>query len=74
MYGQGDVHNRKATSIDEMKALVIQKGWSSFTITDSGTAYFKKFDFELTAAHTKKCNGIKTIWIYNAKGHKSSQQ
>ena len=53
MYGQGDVHNRKFTTLDEMKALVIKNGWTAFTITKSGQAYFKKFDYELTAAHPK---------------------
>ena len=57
-----------------MKALVIEKGWTSFTITDSGQAYFKKFDYELNVTHPKKCNGIKSIWIYNARGLKTNQQ
>ena len=57
-----------------MKALVIQKGWTSFTITDSGHAYFKKIDYELNETHPKKNNGIKSIWIYNARGHKTNQQ
>ena len=57
-------------SIEEMKALVIQKGWTSFTITDTGTVYFKKFDYEVNETHLEKHNYSKSIWIYNAKGHK----
>ena len=67
---KGDVHNRKMESIEEMKALCIQKGWTAFTIANTGTVYFKKFDYELNASHVQKNEHVKTIWIYNAKGHK----
>ena len=70
MYGQGDVHNRKLTTLDEMKTICIQKGWTAFTITDTNQVYFKKFDYQLTAAHTEPYNHSKAIWIYNANGHK----
>ena len=71
--GQGDVHHigqwSKKHSMDDLKNMVITKGWSGVTLGKAGTgaadnAWFKKVDWELTPDKTKLNPLVEAIWIY----------
>ena len=66
--GQGDCYNCEIDSIDEAKDMAEKNGWSSFTVTQQGHAYFKKFDYQLSEEHLQP-SGAEGIWIYNPNGH-----
>ena len=77
MCGQGDVEiipNWRAThSIEDLKRIVEQKGYSAFTVSSGqpsfGHAALKKFPYQLTAGHCKPittcCNHPCTIYIWS---------
>jgi len=70
MCGQGDVEilkNWKSKhSIDGLKQIVEEKGYSAFSIGGFDFAAFKKFNYQLTADHCKPSRGYtNSIWIYN---------
>jgi len=70
MCGQGDVEMiknwRGKHSIDGLKQIAEDKGYSAFSIGAFDFAAFKKFDYQLTADHCKPSRGYSnSIWIYN---------
>mmetsp|Transcript_14998 Transcript_14998/g.19458 ORF Transcript_14998/g.19458 Transcript_14998/m.19458 type:complete len:319 (-) Transcript_14998:271-1227(-) len=81
MCGQGDIeiiHNWKNThSIDDLKRIVQQKGYSGFTVSNGhpsfGHAALKKFPYQLTPQHCKGihlcCKHPCMIYIYTPPGH-----
>ena len=72
--GSGDVYNEKAGSIEDMKKMIVEKGWSCVTIAKDGHAWFKKFHYSLNATHLHKNEHCVSTWIYNPNGHKLGKQ
>eukprot|EP01052_Picozoa_sp_SAG31_P000936 SAG31_NODE_29_length_32663_cov_14.779695_23_plen_749_part_00 len=65
---QGDVeiiHNWRAThSIDDLKRIVQQKGYSAICVGSFDHAALKKFPYQLTASHCKPASGYEcTLYI-----------
>jgi len=70
MCGQGDVEIlknwRSKHSIDGLKQIAEEKGYSAFSIGGFDFAAFKKFNYQLTIDHCKPSRGYSnSIWIYN---------
>jgi len=70
MCGQGDVEIlknwRSKHSIDGLKQIAEEKGYSAFSIGGFDFAAFKKFNYQLTVDHCKPSRGYSnSIWIYN---------
>ncbi len=79
MCGQGDVEiiwNWHSThSIEDLKRIVEQKGYSAFSVPDQGLpgrsphAALKQFSYQLTAGHCKPSRGYtNTLYIYSGGG------
>jgi len=80
MCGQGDVEIiggwKQKHSIEELKRMVIKKGYSAFTVSSGepsfGHAALKKFNFNVTPLTCKPittcCHHPCTIYIYNSFG------
>ena len=49
--------------------MVVEKGWTGFTLSKKGKLFFKKVDYELTPDLLKPNGNAEGIWIYNPKGH-----
>ena len=70
MCGQGDVEIlknwRSNHSIDGLKQIAEEKGYSAFSVGGFDFAAFKKFNYQLTADRCKPSRGYtNSIWIYN---------
>ena len=73
MCGQGDVeiiHNWRAThSIEDLKRIVEQKGYSAVCVGNFGHAALKQFPYQLTAGHCKPSQGYtNTLYIWSGSG------
>ena len=65
---EGDVFKIKnwvvSESLEDMKAMVIEKGWSGVTLNKDGHAYFKHVPYLLTKEKTKESKSVTAIHIY----------
>ena len=73
MCGQGDVeiiHNWRSThSVDDLKRIVEQKGYSAVCVGSFGHAALKKFPYQLTPGHCKPSRGYtNTLYIWENGG------
>jgi hypothetical protein len=73
MFDQGDAETidnwQKMHSIDELKEIVIRKGYSAFVVSTDGdflTAHLKWFPYQLTKEHCKPSPHKLTFYIYDA--------
>lgn len=78
MCGQGDVEFignwRSKHSVDDLKRIAEEKGYSAFSIGGFDFCAFKKFDYQLTVDHCKPSRGYKnSIWIFNLDMKKEFQ-
>ena len=72
---QGDVEIiddwRSHTSIDELKTIVEEKGYSAISVGSFGFAALKSFDYQLTKEHCKPSHGYTNelhIWFPSVRG------
>jgi len=70
MCGQGDIEIipewRKKYTIEDLKQIVEQKGYSAISVGSFGHAALKKFDYQLNIKHCKPTKGYTNeIWICN---------
>merc|ERR1712038_2040247 len=65
LYGKGDVETVMAAdySLEELKQMVIDNNWSSFTLR-YGYVYFKKVDYQMTEEDLVYVEGCE-MWIYD---------
>ena len=73
MCGQGDVEIiwnwRSKHSIEDLKRIVEQKGYSAISVGSFDFAALKKFPYQLTADHCKPSRGYtNTLYIYSGGG------
>ena len=73
MCGQGDVEIiwnwRSKHSIEDLKRIVEQKGYSAISVGGFDFAALKKFPYQLTAGHCKPSRGYtNTLYIYSGGG------
>ena len=73
MCGQGDVeiiHDWRSThSVDDLKRIVEQKGYSAVCVGSFGHAALKKFPYQLTPGHCKPSRGYtNTLYIWENGG------
>ena len=73
MYAQGDkerIRNWRSThSIEDLKRIVEQKGYSAISVCSGGFATLKQFSYQLTPGHCKKTWGYtNTLYIYSGGG------
>ena len=73
MYAQGDkerIRNWRSThSIEDLKRIVEQKGYSAISVCSGGFATLKQFSYQLTAGHCKPSRGYtNTLYIYSGGG------
>ena len=66
---EGDVEraknwNEDETTVDELKAICENKLYSGMTLNKDGTAYFKRFHYQLQKKHLKKVNWSHGMWVY----------
>jgi len=72
MCGQGDVEIIKdwksKYSIEDLKRMVEQKGYSAISVGSFGHAALKKFSYQLKQEHCNPSRGYtNSIYIYNNK-------
>ena len=70
---QGDkeiIHNWRSThSIEDLKRIVEQKGYSAICVGSFGHAALKQFSYQLTPGHCKPSRGYtNTLYIYSGGG------
>ena len=67
--GEGDVKQIKNWanhhSLADLKAMVVEKGWSGVTLGNDGTAYFKDVLYKLTKDKTRASKHVKAIYIHD---------
>ena len=67
--GEGDVKQIKnwahSHSLADLKAMVVEKGWSGVTLGNDGTAYFKDVSYRLTKEKTRDSPHVSCIHIYD---------
>jgi len=73
MYAQGDkerIRNWRSThSIEDLKRIVEQKGYSAISVCSGGFATLKQFSYQLTPGHCKPTWGYtNTLYIYSGGG------
>ena len=73
MSNQGDkeiIHSwRSKHSIEDLKRIVEQKGYSAISVCSGGFATLKQFSYQLTAGHCKPSRGYtNTLYIYSGGG------
>ena len=73
MYAQGDkerIRNWRSThSIEDLKRIVEQKGYSAISVCSGGFATLKQFSYQLTPGHCKPTWGYtNTFYIYSGGG------
>ena len=73
MCGQGDVEIiwnwRSKHSIEDLKRIVEQKGYSAISVGSFDHAGLKQFSYQLTAGHCKPSRGYtNTLYIYSGGG------
>ena len=73
MSNQGDkeiIHSWRAKhSIEDLKRIVEQKGYSAISVCSGGFATLKQFSYQLTPGHCKKTWGYtNTLYIYSGGG------
>ena len=73
MYAQGDkerIRNWRSThSIEDLKRIVEQKGYSAISVCSGGFATLKQFSYQLTPGHCKRTWGYtNTLYIYSGGG------
>ena len=51
-------------SIEDLKAIVIENGWSGVTLSKDGHAYFKHVAYKLTKEKTRQSKHATAIHIY----------
>ena len=73
MCGQGDVEIiwnwRSKHSIEDLKRIVEQKGYSAISVCSGGFATLKQFSYQLTPGHCKPTWGYtNTLYIYSGGG------
>ena len=73
MCGQGDVEIiwnwRSKHSIEDLKRIVEQKGYSAISVCSGGFATLKQFSYQLTPGHCKPTRGYtNTLYIYSGGG------
>jgi len=75
MCGQGDIqiiHNWRAShTIENLKRIVEEKGYSAISVGSFGHAALKKFDYQLTVSHCKATSGYTNqlyIWYPKSSG------
>ena len=73
MYAQGDKERipnwRSKHSIEDLKRIVEQKGYSAISVCSGGFATLKQFSYQLTPGHCKRTWGYtNTFYIYSGGG------
>ena len=73
MYAKGDkerIRNWRSThSIEDLKRIVEQKGYSAISVCSGGFATLKQFSYQLTPGHCKPTWGYtNTFYIYSGGG------